>query len=161
MIFFNTPTSSPVNQNSPLKYPFDHLVIIGRDELASLSQKFVNQGFFLTPLAHHNLGSSNQLAMLDTTYIELLGWEAGKAPQRAEIAKQAIGLDALVFRTEDAQETYAQLKDAGFAVNPVQDLSRRTEFLGKSVMAEFKTVRFSDVTCVSASISNLIIRLNR
>ena len=133
-----------MNQNSPLKYPFDHLVIIGRDELASLSQKFVAQGFLLTPLAHHNLGSSNQLAMLDTSYIELLGWEAGKTPQRAEIANQVIGLDALVFRTENAQETYAQLKDAGFTVNCVQDLSRETEFLGKSVIAKFKTVRFSE-----------------
>jgi hypothetical protein len=144
MIFFNTHTSSPVTQNSPLKHPFDHLVIIARDELPRLSQKFVAQGFLLTPLAHHNLGSSNQLVMLDTAYIELLGWEQGKTPQRAEIANQAIGLDALVFRTENAQQTYVQLKDAGFAVNPVQDLSRETEFLGKSVMAEFKTVRFSE-----------------
>jgi Glyoxalase-like domain len=144
MIFFNTHTPLPVTQSNPLKYPFDHLVIIGRDELGGLSQKFVAQGFLLTPLAHHNLGSSNQLMMLDTTYIELLGWESGTTPQRAEIANQAIGLDALVFRTENAQQTYTQLKDAGFAINPVQDLSRKTEFLGKSVIAEFKTVRFSE-----------------
>ena len=130
-------------QNRPKEYPFDHLVIIGRDDLPNLSQQFQSQGFQLTPVAHHNLGSCNQLIMLNTAYIELLGWEAGKPPQRAEIANQAIGLDALVFRTDDAQATYEQLQAAGFAVNPVQDLSREAEFLGKTVVARFKTVRFA------------------
>ena len=131
-------------QASSFQYLFDHLVIIGRDRLTSLGEKFIGQGFSVTPLAHHNLGSSNQLIMLDTSYIELLGWEAGKTPQRPEIANQAIGLDALVFRTKNAHQTYGELKEAGFAVNPVQDLSRETEFLGKKVQAQFKTVRFSE-----------------
>ena len=82
--------------------------------------------------------------MLDSSYIELLGWEKGKPIQRAEIANQAIGLDALVFRTNDADASYAQLKESGFAVNPVQDLSREGEFMGKMVLVEFKTVRFSE-----------------
>jgi hypothetical protein len=132
-----------VNQNHPKEYPFDHLVIIGRDKLEALVQKFSTQGFQLTPIARHNLGSINQLIMLDSTYIELLGWESDKPVQRAEIANQALGLDALVFRTNDAQKTYQQLLENGFSVNPVQDLSRESEFLGKSVSVRFKTVRFS------------------
>jgi len=132
-----------VNQNHPKEYPFDHLVIIGRDKLEALVQKFSAQGFQLTPIARHNLGSINQLIMLDSTYIELLGWESDKPVQRAEIANQALGLDALVFRTNDAQKTYQQLLENGFSVNPVQDLSRESEFLGKSVSVRFKTVRFS------------------
>jgi hypothetical protein len=115
-----------------------------RDSLDELSKIFLNQGFQLTPLAHHNLGSSNRLIMLKSSYIELLGWEKGKQVQRAEIANQPIGLDALVFRTDDANACFKQLKDAGFAVNPVQDLSREGEFMGNTVLVKFKTVRFSE-----------------
>jgi len=115
-----------------------------RDSLDELSGIFLNQGFQLTPLAHHNLGSSNRLIMLKSSYIELLGWEKGKQVQRAEIANQPIGLDALVFRTNDAHACFKQLKEAGFAVNPVQDLSREGEFMGNTVLVEFKTVRFSE-----------------
>ena len=132
-----------MNQNHPKEYPFDHLVIIGRDKLEALVQKFSAQGFQLTPIARHNLGSINQLIMLDSAYIELLGWKPDKPVQRAEIANQALGSDALVFRTNDAQKTYQQLLENGFSVNPVQDLSRESEFLGKSVSVRFKTVRFS------------------
>jgi len=117
---------------------------MGRDSLSELSATFASQGFQLTPLAHHNLGSSNRLIMLDSSYIELLGWEKGKPIQRAEIANQAIGLDALVFRTQDADACYSQLKESGFAVNPVQDLSREGEFMGETVLVKFKTVRFSE-----------------
>lgn len=117
---------------------------MARDSLDELSNIFTSQGFQLTPLAHHNLGSSNRLIMLKSCYIELLGWEKGKQAQRAEIAHQPIGLDALVFRTDDANACFNQLKEAGFAVNPVQDLSREGDFMGDEVLMEFKTVRFSE-----------------
>jgi len=117
---------------------------MARDSLDELSNIFTSQGFQLTPLAHHNLGSSNRLIMLKSSYIELLGWEKGKQVQRAEIAHQPIGLDALVFRTDDANACYRQLKEAGFAVNPVQDLSREGDFMGNKVLVEFKIVRFSE-----------------
>ncbi len=116
---------------------------MGRDKLQTLARMFSAKGFQLTPIAHHNLGSINQLIMLDSAYIELLGWEADKPIQRAEIANQPQGLDALVFRTNDAEKTYQQLLEKGFNVNPVQDLSRESEYLGKSVLVQFKTVRFS------------------
>jgi len=133
-----------VSSVHPKEYLFDHLVIIGRDSLDALGELFQSEGFHLSPLAHHNLGSSNRLIMLDTSYIELLGWGKGKQVQRAEIANQAIGLDALVFRTDDATACYEQLKSSGFSVNPVQDLSREGEFMGNKVLVEFKTVRFSE-----------------
>lgn len=133
-----------MSTNRPTEYLFDHLVIIGRDSLLELSQQFTELGFQLTPLSRHNLGSSNRLILLDTSYIELLGWEKGKPPQRAEIAHQTLGLDALVFRTKHAEQTYEELKTAGFAVTPVQDLSRETDYLDKTVLAQFKTVRFTE-----------------
>ena len=132
-----------MNPFSAQEYSFDHLVIIGRDRLQALAHRFTSRGFELTPIARHNLGSINQLIMLESAYIELLGWEADKPNQRAEIANQELGLDALVFRTTNAQETYEQLLSNGFEVNPVQNLSRDSEFLGKPVSVQFKTVRFS------------------
>lgn len=126
------------------EYFFDHLVIIGRDRLDELSQKFSNQGFQLTPTAHHNLGSSNRLIMLDSSYIELLGWEKSEMPKRAEIANQQIGLNAIVFRTNNAEECYEKLRQQGFQVNPVQDLSRESEYENTKVLVKFKTVRFQE-----------------
>lgn len=133
-----------MNTNSLSEYLFDHLVIIGRDSLDRLSQKFSDCGFQLTPLARHNLGSINRLIMLDSSYIELLGWERGERPKRAEIADQPIGLDAIVFRTNDAEACFQRLKRDGFLVNPVQALSRECEYKKENVLVEFKTVRFQE-----------------
>ena len=141
--FYSISIKYSVIQNSSPEYSFDHLVIIARDKLQWLSGIFTEKGFQVTPIAHHNLGSINQLIMLDSTYIELLGWEPDKPTLRAEIANQAMGLDALVFRTNNAEKTYEQLIKKGFCVNPVQDLSREAEFMGKKVLVQFKTVRFS------------------
>jgi Glyoxalase-like domain len=133
-----------MSTNSHSEYLFDHLVIITRDYLDELSSKFLNQGFQLTPIAHHNLGSSNRLIMLDTSYIELLGWGKGEIPKRVEIANQPIGLDAMVFRTNDAEECYRKLSQNGFLVNPVQNLSREGEYKNEKVLVKFKTVRFQE-----------------
>jgi hypothetical protein len=126
-----------------MPYEFDHIVIIARDKITLIAERMKNLGFQLTPLAKHNLGSCNQLAMLSTAYIEVLGWEEGTTPQRKEIADLAIGLDALVFRTSNAFECFDNLQSLGFSPNPVQDLSRPAQVDGKEELAKFKTVRFS------------------
>jgi hypothetical protein len=63
-------------------------------------------------------------------------------PKRKEIAEQPIGLDALVFHTGNAKECYENLRTQGFLVNPVQDLSRESEYNKEAVLVKFKTVRF-------------------
>jgi len=126
-----------------MPYEFDHIVIIARDKMTQIAERLKNLGFQLTALAKHNLGSCNQLAMLSTAYVEVLGWEKGTIPQRKEIADLAIGLDALVFRTSNALECFESLKSLGFSPNPVQDLSRPAQVHGKEELALFKTVRFS------------------
>ena len=79
---------------------------------------------------------------LEGTYIELLGWPPG-APARKEIADSPFGLEALVF-PHDAEATYERLRAAGFAVNPVQELSRPALLDGREVTARFHTVRFAE-----------------
>ena len=126
-----------------MQYEFDHLVIMARDQISLVAKHFSDLGFRLSAKSTHNLGSANQLIVLDSTYLEILGWEAGTIPQRAEIANLAFGLDALVFRTSNAEACFNALKEAGFAPNAVQDLSRPAQVGNEIKQAFFKTVRFS------------------
>lgn len=82
---------------------FDHAVVMVRDRLDALAPHFERQGFHLSDKAVHNLGSCNRLIVLEGTYVELLGWPPGAPPARKEIADSPFGLEALVFRTYDAE----------------------------------------------------------
>lgn len=127
-----------------MEYEFDHLVIMVRDRMDQASKLFHSFGFNLTPLSQHNLGSCNRLAILENSYIELLGWEFGSHSVRKEIAEEPYGLNALVFRTANADISYQSLKDLGFSPNPVQDLMRPVEIDGETKHAIFKAVRFAN-----------------
>ncbi len=107
------------------------------------AQTLEAKGFHLTDLARHNLGSLNRLIMLDSAYLEILGWESQAQSIRQEIADRPCGLDALVFRTSDAGACYQDLMESGFAPNPVQDLSRPVQIDGEIKQALFKAVRFT------------------
>ncbi|ANN76727.1 VOC family protein [Bordetella flabilis] len=121
----------------------DHAVIMVRDRMEELAPGVEAQGYTLSETATHNLGSWNRLIVLEHAYIELLGWPAGTVPARKEIADSPLGLEALVLRTQDAQATYDRLRDAGYAVNPVQKLTRPAILDGQQVEARFDTVRFA------------------
>lgn len=123
---------------------FDHAVIMVRDRLDELAPHYEEQGFLLSDKSVHNLGSCNRLIALQGTYVELLGWPQGAPPARKEIADSPFGLEALVFRTYDAQATHARLTAEGFAVNPVQALTRPALVDGREMQASFQTVRFAE-----------------
>jgi hypothetical protein len=126
-----------------MSYEFDHLVITGRDKMEVATRTLQAVGFHLTDLSKHNLGSLNRLIILDSAYLEILGWEPGTQSIRQEIADRACGIDALVFRTTNAEGCYQDLMDADFSPNPVQDLSRPVRVGGEIRQALFKTVRFA------------------
>lgn len=127
----------------PARVAFDHLVVMMRDELETRSPRFEAAGYRLSAPGYHNLGSVNRLIVLNSSYIELLGWPAGETPRRKEIADQPLGLDALVFRSDDAQADQQRLSDAGFDVQPVSHLERPLDFQGGTQTARFETVRFN------------------
>lgn len=127
-----------------LPAPFDHAVVMVRDRLDAIAPRYQAQGFCLSDTALHNLGSCNRLIVLADAYVELLGWPAGKPPARAEIAASPMGLEALVFRTDDPEATRARLLAAGLAANPVQELLRPATLDGQAVIARFRTVRFAE-----------------
>lgn len=127
-----------------MKTEFDHAVVIVQDRLQAIGGLFAKQGFTLSELAKHNLGTFNRLIVLNSSYLELLGWLPGHLPARKEVVEAAPGLEALVFRSEDAYATHARLEKKGFKVRPVEELTRPALFHGQTVQARFLTVRFEE-----------------
>jgi hypothetical protein len=124
----------------PPKPVLDHIVIDVRDGLDNAEARFRALGFTLTPRGHHTLGSSNHLAMFATDYLELLGFGSGGAA-RAEIQHFPVGLNGLVFKTEDADRTHAHAQGAGLPILPVQAFSRPVALGAETRDARFRTTR--------------------
>ena len=93
-------------------------------DLAAAATDFQKLGFTLTPRGQHSIGSQNHCIMLGSTYIELLVAPVAH-PWLAYYRSFGEGLAAIALSTEDADATYAQLKDKG--ARPPMDLSRPVE----------------------------------
>ena len=125
----------------PLPAPIlDHVVIDVRDRMDEAARTFAALGFELTPRGHHTLGSMNHLEMFATDYLELLGFGEGGA-SRPELAPFPIGLNGLVFKTDDADVVHAHALAAGLPILPVQAFSRPVELAGARQDARFRTTR--------------------
>ncbi len=118
----------------------DHVVLDVHQDMDAAAELYRRLGFTLTPRGQHTLGSINHLAMFGTDYLELLGWPPGDASARPELQAYARGLNGLVFKTDDADATYAHLNAAGLAAAPPRAFSRPVQLDGKSVDAKFRTV---------------------
>ena len=119
----------------------DHVVINVRDGLDAAAGMYERLGFTLTPRGHHTLGSSNNLAILGTDYLELLGVQPGTG-SRADVLDWPAGLNGLVFKTFDSDATHDALCAAGLPVLPVQAFSRPVDLPGGGTGdAAFRTVR--------------------
>ena len=93
-------------------------------DLDAAAARFTELGFTLTPRGRHSIGSQNHCIMLDTTYIELLAAPVAH-PWLDHYRAFGEGLAAIALSTNDADATYAQLKDEG--ARPPMDLSRPAE----------------------------------
>lgn len=119
----------------------DHVIINARDALDDTAALWARLGFQLTPRGHHTLGSSNNLAILGTDYIELLGVMPDRSG-RSDVMDWPAGLNGLVFKTTDSDRVYARLAEAGAPVLPPQAFSRPVDMGdGTSRDAAFRTVR--------------------
>jgi hypothetical protein len=118
----------------------DHVVIDVRNRMDEAARIFAALGFTLTPRGHHTLGSMNHLMMFGTDYLELLGFGSAGAT-RPELAPFPIGLNGLVFKTEDAGAAYAHAIGAGLPILPVQSFSRPVELDDARRDARFRTTR--------------------
>ena len=111
------------NKNAERPLSIDHAVIAVRD-LDAGATDFKKLGFTLTPRGHHSIGSQNHCIMLGSTYIELLVAPVAH-PWLDYYRSFGEGLAAIALSTEDADATYAQLKNKG--ARPPMDLSRPVE----------------------------------
>ncbi|MFP6747559.1 MAG: VOC family protein, partial [Alphaproteobacteria bacterium] len=93
----------------------DHTVINVRFDMDRAEGLFRDLGFTLTPRGYHSLGSINHLMMFATDYMELIGLPPGAENPRRDIAEVPLGINGLVFKTTDADATFAHLQSLDMA----------------------------------------------
>jgi len=102
----------------------DHVVINVNDGLDDAHQHYQRLGFQLTPRGHHSLGSSNHLAIFGDNYLELLGYEEGKAQTRTDVWQSPLGLSGLVWKTQSADDVYQHLQQQQIDGTPPKSFYR-------------------------------------
>jgi catechol 2,3-dioxygenase-like lactoylglutathione lyase family enzyme len=122
----------------------DHVVIAVRD-LDAAAATFGALGFMLTPRGLHSIGSQNHCIMLGSTYIELLAAPLAHPwldHYRRFLERQGDGLAAIALSTDDADRTYAELKEHG--ARAPMELSRPAQ----GGVARFRLVQIQDTLFV-------------
>jgi hypothetical protein len=118
----------------------DHLVVDVRDGMDAAAARWTALGFTLTPRGHHTLGSMNHLMMFETDYLELLGFGASPGG-RPELEPFPVGLNGLVFKTDDAEALHAALSARGVPIMPARAFSRPVALADGTHDAKFRTAR--------------------
>ena len=121
----------------------DHVVIDARDRIDEAMSVYLSLGFQLTKRGRHTVGSVNHLAVFDTDYLELLGFDNKSGAVRADISRFPVGLNGLVFAAEQSDALFNDLRARGLAVEPPIAFSRPVEVAGRSEDAQFRIVRLS------------------
>jgi hypothetical protein len=116
----------------------DHVVVNARDRLDQAAETYRRLGFTLTPRGYHTLGSMNHLAIFGTDYLELIAVKSGD-DSRPEIMAAPLGLNALVFGTEDASATYEAMRRNEVSMEPPQQFSRPVKAGEEQRDAAFRT----------------------
>jgi hypothetical protein len=123
----------------------DHVVVNVRDQIDAGLETYNRLGFTMTPRGYHTLGSMNHLAILGSEYLELIAAAPGEQ-RRAEILTAPIGLNGLVFGTDNSSAVYHALHEAGIPVEPPLEFSRPVELADGPKDATFRTVRITPGT---------------
>lgn len=118
----------------------DHAVINVHFDMDRAEPLFKALGFMLTPRGYHSLGSINHLMMFGSDYLELIGLPEGAEHKRPEILASPIGIDGLVFKTSDADRTFAHLQALGMAGDPPRAFTRPVDLPSGEATAKFRTV---------------------
>lgn len=121
----------------------DHTVINVRYDMDDAEARFRALGFHLTDRGYHTLGSINHLMMFGTDYLELIGLPKdakGGQSGRPDIENAPFGINGLVFKTRDVDETYAHLQSIGMDGDPPKAFSRPVTLPEGTSDARFRTV---------------------
>lgn len=119
----------------------DHVVINARDDMDHAADVYRRLGFTLTERGYHSLGSMNHLAMFGTDYLELIAIPKGATTGRMDLMTFPLGLNGLVFGSEDSAVTYRELAKVGVPVDAPTEFTRPVKVDGKEHDARFRTIR--------------------
>jgi hypothetical protein len=97
-------------------------------------------GFYLTPRGYQSLGSINHLAMFGTDYLEIVGLPSDGSGSRPDLDNASVGINGLVFKSDDAEATYAYLQAVGLEGPTPIEASRPVEINGQVKTASFRNV---------------------
>jgi hypothetical protein len=122
----------------------DHIVINVKDNMDEAYQLFSELGFTLTPRGYHSLGSINHSMVFKNDYLELIGTPRGQTITRPELKKAEIGINGLVFKSDDIKRTYQHLLNMKLSNIPPRNFSRPVEINGIENEAKFETVSIKD-----------------
>lgn len=129
----------------------DHVVITVADRLDEARDRYARLGFDMTERGHHTLGSSNHLAIFGQDYLELLGYEPGRAPQQAGLHSEPPGLSGLVFKP-GAPDFAERLRSRGAPVGEAREFSRPVSLPEGARDARFRTAYVTDPALQSGRI---------
>jgi hypothetical protein len=132
-----------MSQAGPIVPVLDHVVINVLTGLDEAVDRYRALGFALTERGHHTLGSSNQLAIFGSNYLELLGFERGNEHKRPELHEIPLGLSGLAFRVTESADLHLRLRALGLDASDPSDFSRPVELPDGTHQARFRTVRLS------------------
>ena len=119
---------------------FDHFVVNTQLDMDRAEAVFRSLGFTVTPRGYHTLGSINHLMMFGTDYLELIGMPENSTVKRPELVDAPLGLNGLVFKSPNVDETFAELEGLGMAGDPPKAFSRPVAIAGGEQDARFRTV---------------------
>jgi catechol 2,3-dioxygenase-like lactoylglutathione lyase family enzyme len=132
-------TQAPTDPQAPI---LDHVVADVRDRMDEAVALYRRLGFHMTPRGKHTLGSINHLAIFHDNYFELLGFEKGATEVRADIMRFPVGLNGLVFRSEDSAATYQAMRRNGVEIQEPLEFHRPVDLAGGGREdARFRVVR--------------------
>lgn len=121
----------------------DHVVVNVMDRLDEAAAQYTQLGFQLTERGHHSLGSSNNLAIFGTDYLELIGYLPGREQKRPELWTYPPGLTGLVFKPSDPEFVYQAMRARGVPIQPPMSFSRPVMMPDGEQEARFTVVRVS------------------
>jgi len=122
----------------------DHIAINVKDKMDEAYQLFSELGFTLTPRGYHSLGSINHSMVFKNDYLELIGIPRGQPITRPELKKAEIGINGLVFKSNDIRKTYQHLLNNQLSNIPPRKFSRPVDINGIENEAKFETVSIKD-----------------
>ena len=122
----------------------DHIAINVIENMDEAYKLFSELGFTLTPRGYHTLGSINHSMVFKNDYLELIGTPKGKPITRPELKKAEIGINGLVFKSDNIKKTYQHLINMKLSNFPPRYFSRPVEINGIEREAKFETVSIKD-----------------